>query len=92
MSHIRRLISRRQRRNLRLHRLSKEKLGGRIEGQAEEQWGEIDLGGPARGIDWEMLHHVLDVGFFEFEVRDLVAGELGAEERAGVFPALVVMV
>lgn len=71
-----------------MDRFPKEELGSRVERQAEEQRGEIDLGGPAGGVDGEVLHHVLDVGFFQLEVRDLVAGELRAEECAGVFPAL----
>jgi hypothetical protein len=84
-----RFISGRQRSDLRVNRLAEEKLCGGVEGQAEEERGQINLGCPAGRVNGEVLHHILDVSLFEFKIGDLVARELRAEERTGVFPEVV---
>jgi hypothetical protein len=62
--------------------LAKEELSGYVEGEAEEVGLEINLVDPAVGCDHglQQPHQVLNVCFLEFEVADLVSGELGTEQ------------
>lgn len=61
--------------------LAKEKLACRIDGQAEEESLDVELGSPTGLCLGDDLEEVLDMAFLEFEVGDLIADKIGLGGR-----------
>ena len=65
------------RRHLALNALTEEKLGGRVDGESEEDGLDIGVGGPTGSTVNRQGHHgLLNMVFFQIQLTDLVASKL----------------
>ena len=76
--------------HLRLGALAEQEFSGGVHSQTEEDGLDIGSSGPSISGRGQSQHGLLDVGFLQIKLADLIASELGAQQATGVAPFLTI--